>query len=78
MAVACDIKEMYLQIKIEEIDRPFFRILWRDLKSDVIPQTYEFNRIVFGKNAAPMEAQFVAQENARRNKDSCPLAAETI
>ena len=31
-----------------------------------------------GKNSAPMESQFVAQENARRNQDRYPLAAETV
>ena len=40
------------------------------------PDVFEFNRVVFGKNAAPMESQFVAQENARRNR--YPLAAETV
>ena len=38
----------------------------------------EFNRVVFGKNSAPMESQFVAQENARRNQDRYPLAAEMV
>ena len=28
VALACDIKEMYLQVEIEEKDRPFFRVLW--------------------------------------------------
>ena len=27
VALACDIKEMYLQVEIEERDRPYFRIL---------------------------------------------------
>ena len=30
VAVACDIKEMYMQIGIEEQDRPYFRMLWRE------------------------------------------------
>ena len=67
VAVACDIKEIYMQIGIEEQDRPYFRMLWRDLKADEDPEVYEFSRIVFGKNSAPMEAQFVAQENARKH-----------
>ena len=33
--------------------------------------------MVFGKNSAPMESQFVAQENARRHQDQFPKAAET-
>ena len=76
--IACDIREMYLQIEIEEKDRPYFRILWRDYRSDREPDEYEFTRVVFGKNSAPMEAQFVAQENARRHYDQYPLAAETV
>ena len=39
---------------------------------------YEFSRVVFGKNATPVESQFVAQENARSNQAKYPLAAETL
>lgn len=78
IGMVCDIKEMYLQIEIEEQDRPFFRILWRDCETDREPDEYEFTRVVFGKNSAPMESQFVSQENARRNQDRYPLAAETV
>ena len=67
VAVACDVKEMCLQVEIEESGRPMFRILWRNLDSDREPEVFEFSRVVFGKNAAHMECQFVAQENARRN-----------
>ena len=78
VAVACDIKEMYMQIAIEEQDRPYFRMLWRDLNPDQEPEVYEFSRVVFGKNSAPMEAQFVVQENARKQQELFPLAAETV
>ena len=78
VALAFDIKEMYLQVEIEERDRPYFRMLWRDLDSSREPEVYEFSRVVFGKNSAPMEAQFVAQENARRHQDVYPMAAETV
>ena len=76
--IACDIKEMYLQIEIEEQDCSHFRLLWRDLDPNRDPDIFEFGRVVFGKNSAPMESQFVAQENARRNQDRYPLAAETV
>ena len=78
VGVACDIKEMYLQTEIEEQDRSHFRLFWRDFDSKREPDVFEFSRIVFGKNCAPMESQFVAQENARRNQDRYPLATETI
>ena len=31
IVLACDIREMYLQIKIDEKDRPYFCMLWRNL-----------------------------------------------
>ena len=65
---------MYLQIEIEEQDRFHLRLFWRDLDSNRGPDVFEFSRVVFGKNSAPMESQFVAQENARRNQDRYPLA----
>ena len=75
VGIACDIKEMYLQIEVKEQDRSHFRLLWRDLDPNQEPDVFEFNRVVFGKNSAPMESQFVAQENARRNQDRYSLAA---
>ena len=78
IGVACDIKEMYLQTEIEEQDRSHFRLFWRDFDSNREQDVFEFSRIVFGKNCAPVESQFVAQENARRNQDRYPLATETI
>ena len=78
VALVCDIKEMYLQVEIKENDRAMFRILWRDGDRDREPEVLEFNRVVFGKNAAPMECQFVAQENARRYQSTYPMAAETV
>ena len=37
-----------------------------------------FFRVVFGKNSAPMEAQFISQENARCRQTEYPLASETV
>ena len=42
------------------------------------PDVYEFCRVVFGKNSAPMEAQFMAQGNARHHRTEYPSAAETV
>ena len=78
VAVTCDIKEMCFQVEIEESDRPWFRLLWRDLDSEREPEVYKFSGVVFGKHSAPMESQFVAQENARRNQEKYPLAAESV
>ena len=69
VAVACDIREMYLQIRIPAEDRSYFRFLWRDLEIDPRPDVYEFERVVFGDTSAPFRAQFVAQENVPRTPD---------
>ena len=74
--IACDLKEMYPQKEIEEQDRYHFRLLWRDLDPNREPDVFQFKRVVFGNNSAPME--FVAQENAQINQDCFPLAAETV
>ena len=78
VAVACGIKEMYMQIAIEAQDRPYFRMLWRDLNPHQDPEVFQFRCVVFGKDSAPMEAQFVAQEKARKQQEVFPLAAETV
>ena len=78
VGVACDIKEMYLQIEIKEQDRSHFQLFWRDLDPNREPDVFEFSRVVFRKNSVPMESQFVEQENARRNQDRYPLATETV
>ena len=76
--MARDIRELYLPIRITAEDRSYFRLLWRDQEIDRRPDVYEFERVVFGDTSSPFRAQFVAQENARRHKESYPLAAETV
>ena len=49
VALDCDIKEMYLQVEIEESDRPYFRLLWWDLDTSRERDVYEFSRVVFRK-----------------------------
>ncbi|XP_022778379.1 uncharacterized protein LOC111319928 [Stylophora pistillata] len=56
VALVCDIQEIYLQIETEAEDRALFRILGRDGGTDRDPDVYEFSRVVFGKNSAPMQA----------------------
>ena len=39
---------------------------------------YEFQRLVFGLNSAPFEAQYISQKNAKKNQKEFPLAVETV
>ena len=78
VAIACDVSEMYLQMRIPPEDRPKFRFLWRNLEVDRDPDIYEFERVVFGDASTPFRAQFVSQGNARIHEEKFPLAAETV
>ena len=42
------------------------------------PICHEFQRLVFGLNSAPFEAQYISQKNAKENHKQFPLAAETV
>ena len=78
IAIVCDVAEMYLRISLDPKDRPFHRLLWRDLDQSKQPDIYEFNSLVFGINSCPFQAQLVTQEHARRNYSSFPRPAKTI
>ena len=78
VAPMCDIAEMYLRIEVAPKDRPYQRFLCRTLNQERAPDEYEFNRVVFGVNSSPFQAQFVAQTHAEKHKDEFPMAAETV
>ena len=69
---------MYLRIGIAHEDKPFHRFLWRGIDQDRQPDTYQFDRVVFGVNSSPFQAQFVLQHHAKKFKDTFPLAAEMV
>ena len=78
VALICDIAEMYLRIEVAPKDRSCQRFLWRSLDQQREPEEYEFNRVVFGINSSPFQAQFVSQTHAKKHKDDLPLAAEAV
>ena len=78
VAIACDISEMYLRVRLHPKDRSYHRFLWRDLDLDKSPCVYEFTRLVFGVNASPFLAQYVSQFHAQLFQQSHQRAAETI
>ena len=44
VAIACDISEMYLRIRLYPEDKSCHRSLWRDLDASKSPSVYEFTR----------------------------------
>ena len=53
VTLICNIMEMYLQIKLKSEDRPYHRLLLRDLNTQEGLDAFEFNRVVFGVNSSP-------------------------
>ena len=78
VALMCDIKEMYLQIKLQPEDQPYHRFLWRNLETNKERDIFEFDHMVFGVNSSPFQVQFVAREHAKKHQPEFPLGAETI
>ena len=78
IALAGDVSQMYHQLVLQPVDRPYNRFLWRDLNPSRQPDTYEFQRFVFGGCYCPFCAQYVLQQHARDHKEQYPLAAEAV
>ena len=74
----CDIAEMYLRIGLSKHDKPYHRFLWRGINLNQAPDIYEFDRVVFGVNSSPFQAQFVLQCHAQKYQSESPMVAETL
>ena len=75
---AGDVSQMYHQLVLQPDDRPFHRFLWRSLDPSKQPETYEFQRFIFGGCYCPFCAQYVWQQHARDHQHQYPLAAKAV
>ncbi|XP_070549667.1 uncharacterized protein [Ptychodera flava] len=75
IAIVGDIKEMFSQIVMAKEDRPYHRILWRDLDTSRPVTVYQAARLTFGDCASPYLAQYVIRTHAESNQEKFPLAA---
>ena len=78
VALVCDIAEMYPRIGIAHKDKPYHRFLWRGTNQNRHPDIYKFDRVVFGVNFSPFQAQYVLQQHAQKHQEEYPMAAETV
>ena len=68
VALAGDVSQMYHQLVLQPVDRPFHRFLWRDLDPSREPEMYEFQRFGFGGCYCPFCAQYIWQQHVRDHK----------
>ena len=78
VALVCDIAEMYLRIGISQEDQEYNRFLWRGNNNAHKPDVFEFDRVVFGVNSSPFQAQYVLRQHAKKFQGDFPMAADTI
>ena len=48
------------------------------MDQDGRPDICEFDRVLFGMNSLPFQAQFVLQQHAKQHHRDFPMAAETV
>ncbi|XP_017564706.1 uncharacterized protein LOC108434232 [Pygocentrus nattereri] len=63
IAVSGDIKGMFHQVHLLPEDRPLLRFLWRNLKVDEPPRTFEWQVLPFGTTCSPCCATYVLQHH---------------
>ena len=78
VALSADISEMFLQVGLQDKDRPFHIFLWRDFDPSREPDVYEFRRLLFGNTASPFCAQYVIHAHAQAHTETFPAAAESV
>lgn len=81
VALSADIDEMFLQVELQEKDRPYHRFLWRDFDTSREPDVYEFQRLLFGSTASPFCSEYVLQTHAKTHtlcEDDVLDSCETV
>ncbi len=75
ISIAADVKKMFFQILLKEVDRDMHRFLW---EKDGQLKIYRWAVHPFGSAASPCVAIFTIKEHARRLRHKYPRAAETV
>lgn len=77
VAVMADIKEMFLQVKLQPQDRDSQRFLWRPNKQSPIEE-YRMTTLIFGAASSPCSAIYAKNTNAQQYKDKYPDASRAV
>lgn len=75
VALAADIKQMYLRILLQFEDRKYQKILFRFDSSEPIRE-FQFNRVAFGLKCSPYLAMRTVRQLASDERDKYPRAAQ--
>ena len=78
IAIKADIRDMFLRVKVRDIDRGTQRFLWRGAVNAKEPDEYEMTCLIFGAKSFPCSAMYVKNQNALRYQQSHPTAVRSI
>lgn len=78
VGISADIREMFLQVAMNQEDQQCQRFFWKTgLRKDE-PSVFVVQVMTFGATCSPSSAQFVKNSNAQRFVDQFPKAVEVI
>ncbi|XP_047518171.1 uncharacterized protein LOC125058190 isoform X1 [Pieris napi] len=77
-ATTADIREMFLQIKVNEDDQVAQKFLWRGENRDKPPKEYVMTSLIFGAKSSPFLAHSVRDYNASCYRTTHPNAHNAI
>lgn len=73
--LTADLEKMYRQFLVQENDRVYHKLLWKDAKGI---KTFQLNTITFGVASAPYLATRCLHQLAEDEKEKFPLAAKIL
>ena len=77
LVVCCDLKDMFLNIKVAPQDRCFLRMFYRETPSEPL-RVYQFKVHAFGLASSPCVAISCVKLHAKKHADRWPLAEEAV
>ncbi|XP_058464118.1 uncharacterized protein LOC131438258 [Malaya genurostris] len=78
VGITGDIREMYHQVLIRDVDQHCQRFLWRADKKDIEPSVFVLRVMTFGACCSPSSAQHVKNLNAMEYEQQYPVAVDAI
>lgn len=78
VGISADIREMFLQVSMNQKDQHCQRFFWKTGKLENKPSVFVVQVMTFGATCSPSSAQFVKNTNAQRFANRFPRAAEII
>ncbi|XP_037929892.1 uncharacterized protein LOC119664680 [Teleopsis dalmanni] len=76
-ALTADITKMYRQVLIDEADRDFQLILWRESPNEEL-KTYQLNTVTYGTSSAPFLATRCLRHLSDLNQSTLPIGSNVI